>query len=111
MISECRDFTQRISTEIKRKSRLQIHICSSENCSSRKSVPSGSMVQIHVPQPLSKLLNFVEFFICLKLTNEGYTVSILLNDTQDYDLIVDINGLLKKVQVKGTLFRTKYGIY
>lgn len=32
----------------------------------------------------------------------GYIVSIPLNDTQDYDLIVDINGELKKVQCKAT---------
>ena len=32
----------------------------------------------------------------------GNTVSIPLNDTQDYDLIVDIDGELKKVQVKAT---------
>lgn len=36
------------------------------------------------------------------------TVSIPLNDTQDYDLIVDIDGELKKVQVKATnTMRTK----
>ncbi len=44
-------------------------------------------------------------------TNEGYTVSIPLNDTQDYDLVVDIDGKLRKVQIKGTSFKTKYGIY
>ena len=32
----------------------------------------------------------------------GYTVSIPLNDTQDYDLVVDKNGLLQRVQVKST---------
>jgi hypothetical protein len=30
----------------------------------------------------------------------GYTVSIPLSDSQDYDLIVDFNGKLNKVQVK-----------
>ena len=44
-------------------------------------------------------------------TNEGYTVSIPLNDTQDYDLIVDIEGKLHKVQVKGITFKTKYDVY
>ena len=34
--------------------------------------------------------------------SKGYTVSIPLNDTQDYDLIVDKNGYLKRVQVKST---------
>lgn len=32
----------------------------------------------------------------------GYTVSVPLNDTQDYDLIVDDGGSLQKVQVKAT---------
>lgn len=32
----------------------------------------------------------------------GYTVSVPLNDTQDYDLIVDDGSSLKKVQVKAT---------
>lgn len=41
----------------------------------------------------------------------GYTVSIPLNDTQDYDLIVDKNNNLKKVQVKSTSCKTKYGNY
>ena len=44
-------------------------------------------------------------------TNAGYTVSIPLNDTQDYDLLVDFDGIIKKVQVKGTSFKTNYGIY
>lgn len=41
----------------------------------------------------------------------GYTVSIPLNDTQDYDLIVDKNNVLKKVQVKDTSCKTKYNKY
>ena len=36
-------------------------------------------------------------------SSNGYTVSIPLNDTQDYDLIIDKNNVLKKVQVKSTL--------
>lgn len=32
----------------------------------------------------------------------GYTVSVPLNDTQDYDLVVDDGVSLKKVQVKAT---------
>lgn len=44
-------------------------------------------------------------------TSNGYTVSIPLNDTQDYDLIVDKNNSLKKVQVKATSCKTKYGNY
>lgn len=44
-------------------------------------------------------------------SSNGYTVSIPLNDTQDYDLIIDKNNILKKVQVKSTGCRTKYGTY
>lgn len=33
-------------------------------------------------------------------TSLGYTVLIPLTDSQPYDLVVDINGTLKKVQVK-----------
>ena len=32
----------------------------------------------------------------------GYTVSIPLNDTQDYDLIIEKNGMLQTVQCKAT---------
>lgn len=41
----------------------------------------------------------------------GYTVSIPLNDTQDYDLIVDKEDSLKKVQVKSSSCKTRYGNY
>lgn len=44
-------------------------------------------------------------------SSNGYTVSIPLNDTQDYDLIVDKNDFLRKVQVKSTSCKTKYGNY
>ena len=44
-------------------------------------------------------------------TNHNYTVSIPLNDTQDYDLIVEKNGILSKIQVKGTSFKTKYDVF
>lgn len=44
-------------------------------------------------------------------TTNGYIVSIPLNDTQDYDLIVDKNNILKRVQVKSTGCKTKYGNY
>ncbi|MGN1310490.1 MAG: group I intron-associated PD-(D/E)XK endonuclease [Clostridia bacterium] len=44
-------------------------------------------------------------------TSNGYTVSIPLNDTQDYDLLVDKNNIIKKVQVKSTGCKTKYGNY
>lgn len=44
-------------------------------------------------------------------SSHGYTVSIPLNDTQDYDLIIDKDNLLQKVQVKSTSCKTKYGVY
>ena len=44
-------------------------------------------------------------------SSNGYIVSIPLNDTQDYDLIVDKNNVIKKVQVKSTSCKTKYGVY
>ena len=44
-------------------------------------------------------------------STNGYTVSIPLNDTQDYDLIVDKENILKKVQVKATSCRTNYDKY
>ena len=44
-------------------------------------------------------------------SSNGYTVSIPLNDTQDYDLIVDKNNNLRKVQVKSSACKTKYGNY
>lgn len=39
----------------------------------------------------------------------GYTVSIPLNDTQDYDLLVD-NGNIYRISVKATGQRTPYGV-
>ena len=41
----------------------------------------------------------------------GYTVSIPLNDTQDYDLLIDKDNNIKSVQVKYTTCKTKYGNY
>ncbi len=41
----------------------------------------------------------------------GYTVSIPLNDTQDYDLIVEKDGKLETIQVKSTDCKTKYEVY
>ena len=43
--------------------------------------------------------------------SNGYTVSIPLNDTQDYDLIVDDGCEVKKVQVKSTNRLQKSGSY
>ena len=39
----------------------------------------------------------------------GYTISLPLNDTQDYDLIVDNGERILKVQVKATAQRSPYG--
>ena len=44
-------------------------------------------------------------------TANGYIVSVPLNDTQDYDLIVDKENKLYRVQVKATSCKTKYGNY
>lgn len=44
-------------------------------------------------------------------SSRGYIVSIPMNDTQDYDLIVDDNNKLKKIQVKSTGCKTKYDNY
>ena len=43
--------------------------------------------------------------------SNGYTVSVPLNDTQDYDLIVDKGDKLQKVQVKCTGCLDEYGRY
>lgn len=45
-------------------------------------------------------------------TKQGYTVSLPLNDSQDYDLVVDMNGSLKKIQVKTTSYmrNNKYSV-
>ncbi len=42
-------------------------------------------------------------------TTNGYTVSIPLNDTQDYDLVVEKGGVLKSVKVKATGCKTSRG--
>lgn len=47
----------------------------------------------------------------LYFTTEGYTVSIPLNDSQDYDLIIGSVDELKRVQVKTTKYKTPHGIY
>lgn len=42
---------------------------------------------------------------------QSYTVSIPLTDSQDYDIVVDINDKLEKVQVKTTTYKSKGGNY
>ena len=44
-------------------------------------------------------------------TNMCYTVSIPLNDSQDYDLVIDKEGTLCKVQVKYTSQKSENGTY
>lgn len=44
-------------------------------------------------------------------STNGYVVSIPLNDTQDYDLIVDKENNIEKIQVKSTGCLTKHGKY
>jgi hypothetical protein len=41
----------------------------------------------------------------------GYTVCIPLTDSQDYDVVVEKDDGLKKVQVKTTYCKTRYGVY
>ena len=38
-------------------------------------------------------------------SGEGYVVSIPLTDSQEYDLLVDIDNIIKKVQVKYTSYK------
>lgn len=47
----------------------------------------------------------------LYFAKQGNTISIPLNDSQEYDLIVDIDGKLNKVQVKTTKHITEHGVY
>jgi hypothetical protein len=47
----------------------------------------------------------------LYFAKQGCTVSVPLNDSQDYDLVVDLNNELKKVQVKTTKYKSEYGVY
>lgn len=44
-------------------------------------------------------------------TSQGYNVLIPLTDSQDYDIVVDIDGYLNKVQVKYTSQKSPSGCY
>lgn len=44
-------------------------------------------------------------------TSQNIIVSLPLNDSQDYDLIIDDGNILKRVQVKTCYNKTKYGIW
>ena len=46
-----------------------------------------------------------------KLTELGYNISIPITDSQDYDLIADLEGVLLKVQVKTTSYKDKKSGY
>lgn len=48
----------------------------------------------------------IHFFV-----SNGYCVSIPLNDTQGYDLIVEKEGVLQRVQVKTSRGLTSHGSY
>lgn len=43
--------------------------------------------------------------------SHGYTVCLPLNDTQDYDLVVQLENGFKSIQVKSSGCKTKYGVY
>jgi hypothetical protein len=44
-------------------------------------------------------------------TRQGYNILIPLTDSQDYDIVVDMDGLLNKVQVKYTTAKAPSGNY
>ena len=48
----------------------------------------------------------IEYF-----TRNNFIVSVPLNDSQDYDLIIDDGIKLQKIQVKTSRSKTKYGSY
>jgi hypothetical protein len=44
-------------------------------------------------------------------TTKGYTVCIPLTDSQDYDLVVDSDGQLLRVQVRTTTYKSVEGVF
>lgn len=42
---------------------------------------------------------------------KGHTVCLPLTDSQDFDLVVEMDGELKKVQVKTTYHKSPHGVY
>lgn len=44
-------------------------------------------------------------------TENSYTVCVPLTDSQSYDLVVEIDGKLSRVQVKTTTSIDEYGVY
>lgn len=41
----------------------------------------------------------------------GHTILIPLTDSQDYDLVVDVEGKLQRIQVKTTTYKNRQGNY
>jgi len=41
----------------------------------------------------------------------GHTILLPLTDSQDYDLVVDIDGKLQRIQVKTTTYKNPHGNY
>jgi len=41
-------------------------------------------------------------------TSLGQTISIPLTDSQDYDLVADFDGSLKRIQIKSCSYKRKY---
>ncbi len=50
-------------------------------------------------------------FAIAYFTSCGITVSIPVTDSQKYDLIVDLDGVLSRVQVKTTKYKREGGYY
>lgn len=57
------------------------------------------------------LIYEVRFYAIAYFSKMGYTVNIPITDSQDYDLIIDREGKLLKVQVKTTKFKIRDGVY
>ncbi len=49
--------------------------------------------------------------IAIGYLSTKYSVSLPLMDSKEYDLIVDMDDELKKVQVKTTGYKSKYGVH
>jgi hypothetical protein len=45
------------------------------------------------------------------LAQMGYSICIPLTDSQDYDLVIDVGGVLSKVQVRTTFYRKPGGLF
>lgn len=74
-------------------------------------VPTQLMLFIENETSYSKQGNAGVGFAIAYFTKIGYTVSIPLTDTQDYDLVVDNGENLLKIQIKTTGSKSRHGIY